>query len=235
MMTRRLQLVVVTASLLLSMIAVPSIAWADEGAVTTESLNAQNIKTLKVTPVREERVSTDILLQEKITPNDNGEYILHRQSIIGLEPIDLFGSSERNDLVQVSGKTEPYAFVTLIMRSEVDPRIEVTRANRSGRWEMRIAVDYLPAGEHTAYIQTALNGVKSNELEVARFVVVARDAVSDTTWIFVSLITFAIILLLIASTLQIHNTRKVMEDENPTPVVKPPHARTAKSDTKKSS
>lgn len=190
--------------------------------VTTQELNKQNIKTLRVVPIRQERVSEDLLLQEEIVPNESGEYILRRQTIIGLEPIGFLSRNDSNDIVQLSGRTEPYAFVTLIMRSETSPRMEVTRANRRGKWEMSISVDFLAPGEHVAYVQTEIDGVQSSELEVARFVVVARDAVSNTTWIFLTLITLAIVLLLLASTLQIHNVRKALDEQSPEPARKPP-------------
>lgn len=192
---------------------------AADTAVTTQQLDAENVQSLKIVPIREERVSDDVVLQDAITPNANGEFVLHRQTIVGLEPMAMFGGSVRHDVVQVSGQTQPYAFVTLTMHSAQSVRTEVTRATNSGRWEIRIAVDFLAPGEHITYMQTELNGVQSNELQIARFVVVARDSVSNSTWIFISLIAVAIVLLLVASTLQIHQNGMAMEARIGHPVI----------------
>lgn len=196
---------------------------AEVSTVTTQTLNVQNVQSLKITPVHEERVSADLTLQETIAPNANGEFVLHRKTIVGLDPISMLDGKEVHDIVQISGKTEPFAFVTLNMRSTANARTEVTRANQSGRWQMNIAVDFLAAGEHTAYIQTELGQVKSDEIVVAKFVVVARDTVSNSTWLFIGLITVAIMLLLIATTLQIRLNRQTMDKENPEPVAAPRH------------
>lgn len=191
--------------------------------VTTQTLDVENVQSLRITPIHEERVSDDVVLQDVIDRNANGEFVLHRQTIIGLEPMTIFGATIAHDIVRVSGQTQPYAFVTLTMRGDSDARTEVTRATKNGRWEIRIAVDFLSPGEHITYLQTELNGVRSNELQIAKFVVVTRDSVSNSTWIFVSLITFAIILLLIASTLQIRQNRMAMEEHTKEPLVPDGH------------
>lgn len=228
MINRRLQLAVLTVGMTLWSFGAHAV-WAQETTttttaipvVTTQTLNVENVQSLKITPVHEERVSSDLVLQDTISPNANGEFILHRKTIVGLDPIAMLDGKETHDIVQISGKTEPFAFVTLNMRAVNSPRTEVTRANKSGRWQINIAVDFLAAGEHAAYIQTELNGVKSDEIVVAKFVVVARDTVSNSTWLFIGLITVAIMLLLVATTLQIRLNRKTMDDENPEPVVVP--------------
>jgi hypothetical protein len=186
-------------------------------------LDVENAQSLRITPIREERVSDDVVLQSEISPNVNGEFVLRRQTIVGLQPMTVLGGKVTHDIVAVTGQTEPYAFVTLIMRSGENARTEVTRATKNGRWEIRIAVDFLASGEHTTYLQTELNGVHSNELQIAKFVVVARDSVSNSTWIFIALITLAILLLLVASTLQIRQNRMAMEEQVGEPVIPDGH------------
>jgi len=209
MTQRRLHFLVLLAIVFTIGLSANNVFAAEE--VTTQSLNAQNRSSLKITPVHEERVTSDIILQDTITPTATGEFVLRRKSIIGLDPLTLFDGTNVQDVVQMSGRTEPYAFVTLHMRAENNPHTEVTRANKNGRWQIIIAVDFLTPGEHTASIQTSVNGIHSDEMEVGRFTVEAHDSVSNSTWVFIGCIGLAILLLLVATTLQIRQQRKAVE------------------------
>lgn len=182
-----------------------------------DSLNTFNTKRVRIAPFQETVSDTERVTQLPIAPNSEGEFILRRRTIVGLDPIaSIPGYRQAMDVVMIQGESKPGAFVTLTIRSE--PMIQVTRADRNGDWTLKIGVDTLPAGEHAAYLQTEYKGVKSDEVTIVEFLVLAEDQISNTTWISIVLLGCVTILLLIAVNILFHISRMKEDSYNTPPV-----------------
>lgn len=127
--------------------------------------------------------ATEEILEQYDLPDD--VRVLTKQSSLGLRPLSFlpWTAEQTRDVFTVSGVTDPFATVTLTIRS--DPIVTVAKADENGEWKISVPVDLIPEGEHTAYLQAELDGVKSEEIEIAKFVVVEERSLSNTTWIFI--------------------------------------------------
>jgi len=178
----------------------------EEAMHITQTLN-DDLQQIHLEPFTQVRQFKHATQQQQIVPNAQGEYILHRESIVGLSPsARLVGYKKTDDLVRISGKTIPGAFVILIMHSN-ESIIDVTHADAQGKWNILLSVNTLTAGEHTASIQTIYKDIRSDEHVIAQFVVLGSDTISNTTWIFLLSTSVLIVLLLIIVNVQFHYRR----------------------------
>lgn len=186
--------------------AVEEVPAVEEPSVPTEDtqsrLNRLNTTNLTVIgSTRQLDASGAVISTNAVEKNSLGETILHTREIIGLRPIHLPWSSddettETRNTVTFSGVSDPHAVVTVTIRSE--PIVKVTRADAEGKWTMTVPVDALTVGEHTAYLQTESNGVLSDQIEIAKFVVIEEQSISNATWIFIISSVLALVILCIA-------------------------------------
>jgi len=102
----------------------------------------------------------------------------------------------------LEGKTTPNTRVVITIVTEDGEEIQIeTMSDSEGNWEIIFDKDKLPAGDHTIYIQTELNGQLSEMVELAKLVITGDKKIS-TTWlvavtIFVLFIIIIIILILL--------------------------------------
>lgn len=80
----------------------------------------------------------------------------------------LFLPEKIEDIV-LTGKTEPSATVTIILCFE--EFTQVAQADQQGTWTITIPRALLPAGEHAAVAVVEHDGIRSDPVEVARFVI----------------------------------------------------------------
>jgi len=105
------------------------------------------------------------------------------------------------DLV-LEGTAEPNTKIIITIELESGETISVeTITDSQGNWQVTFDKDKLPAGDHTIYIQTELNGQLSEMVELAKLVITGDKKIS-TTWlvavtIFVLFIIIIIILILL--------------------------------------
>lgn len=192
---------------------------ANQAAALKKELNEQNKETLQIEPMYRTKISSDVVTETPLTPSDNGDYLLTRNNTIGLDPIPwLAGYNEETTVIKFSGTTKPNASITLTIRS--NPIIKIARANSIGEWEVILDLEEVPAGSHTVYLQSESQDVKSDEIEIAKFVVLSRDTISNTTWMTVIIIGMGIILLLIAINIQFLYERKKADQYDAPPIAK---------------
>jgi len=107
------------------------------------------------------------------------------------------------------GTTIPYATVKLTIFS--DPIVKIAQADADGRWTMTVAADSLPPGDHSAYVQTSYGEATSDEVQIARFVVVQQERLSNTTWLFIINLGVILVVLLAAIFLQLRKRTQLLE------------------------
>lgn len=182
-------------------------------------LHQLTTSTLKVIgKIQEYNLEGDLVRTRQAQQNSRGETIVYARELLGFPAMDIpFMRDEtiRQDVISFSGTTDPYAIVTLTIHS--DPIVKITRADSEGKWTMTVPVEVIPPGEHTAFLQTESKGVKSDQIEIAKFVVLEQKQISNTTWIFMINIGIALIVLFLAIALQLRNRRKKM-DQYTTPL-----------------
>lgn len=180
-----------------------------EKEVITARLNTQNrINTAIVGQIEQVDVQGNRTVLAPAQKNSIGETILRTKKTLGLAPINLpWGkeSASEQDVMTFNGVTDPYALVTVTIHS--DPIVQITRADGEGKWTMTVLVDAIPPGAHTAYVQTESKGVVSEQVEIAKFVVIEQKKLSNTTWIFLINVVIAVLVLLVAITLQIRRKK----------------------------
>lgn len=163
------------------------------------TLDQQNTTTLSLQAVTT-TVNTETGEIEESTPvetAEDGSQIIRSTKTTGLAPLDFpfFDDKKETDVLVFSGQTEPYAEVIVTIFS--DPVVTIARADSAGQWTMTVDVEQLPEGNHTAYLQTNSRGVESEQIEIAKFVVIEEQRLSNTSWIL--LINIAIVILIIGA------------------------------------
>lgn len=121
--------------------------------------------------------------------------------------------ANNNDQLIISGQIPEdqlnnlpaYAIVTIYS----DPVVKIAQADVTGKWTMTIPLAMLPQGDHTAFAQTEVNGVKSDQIEIAKFVVKKETKLSQTTWLIIGNVIFVIVIILIAIFLQALKNKKL--------------------------
>ncbi len=116
---------------------------------------------------------------------------------------------QTESLLIFRGTTVPYATVKLTIFS--DPIVKIAQADADGRWTMTVAADTLPPGDHSAYVQTSYGEATSEEVQIARFVVVQQEHLSNTTWLFIINLGVILIILLAAIFLQLRKRTQLLE------------------------
>lgn len=81
-------------------------------------------------------------------------------------------------------------------------------ADKNGEWLIDMPISILPSGEHIAYLQAEIEGVRSDPMAVASFKVSAAHEISSKTWYFIFFVAMAIIVLLLAIILQLRRNAR---------------------------
>lgn len=110
-------------------------------------------------------------------------------------------------------------FVVLTLYS--DPIVRIAEADENGVWKISVPVNALPPGEHTAFLGTEVNGVQSEQVEIARLVIQEEEKLSNTTIFFLINVGIAIFALLLAIFLQLRKNRKNQQEPPAPPPVEP--------------
>lgn len=181
-----------------------------------QQFNTKLINVVAHAVVRDDQ--GNILSQDVLEQNADGVTVLHHTRVSGVDYVIPGLEKKEEQAVEFSGITDPYAEVKLTIHS--DPIVQFTRADETGKWTMNVAVAALPAGEHSAYVQTTSKGVDSEEVEIAKFVVVEEERISTTTWLFIVNILIIIIFLLVAVALQFRHRMKQMDKYSTPPIAK---------------
>ncbi len=174
-------------------------------AAIAQTLNSANRETLDITPIASivDVETGSVISGAEVVANEAGGVVLRNTRLTGVQPMPLtrflepqVGKSE----IVYSGVTTPYALV--LVQTNSDPIVKVTRADEEGRWTITVPVDAIGEGEHTAQLQSSFRGVDSDKIEIAKFVVVEDRRLSNTTWIFIINIVVALILILAVVVIQ---------------------------------
>jgi len=97
----------------------------------------------------------------------------------------------------LEGKTTPNTRVVITIVTEDGEEIQIeTMSDSEGNWEIIFDKDKLPAGDHTIYIQTELNGQLSEMVELAKLVI-SGDKKISTTWLVVITVSILFIIIII--------------------------------------
>ncbi|PIW37044.1 MAG: hypothetical protein COW24_02150 [Candidatus Kerfeldbacteria bacterium CG15_BIG_FIL_POST_REV_8_21_14_020_45_12] len=178
-----------------------------EIAAIKSRLEEENFESLNIelTESQTDPVTGELISSGVVEPNQAGVRVMRKQVSIGLPSLsELFSGKapvQVEQKVELTGRAEPYSKAKLAIFS--DPIVKVTRADDTGEWVLNVDVNELPEGEHTAYFQSESRGVASDEIEIARFVVVEEQHISNTTWIFIINMVVAMVLLVVVISMQI--------------------------------
>ncbi len=100
----------------------------------------------------------------------------------------------------------------VILTVNSDPVVHIAQAAENGAWTISVPVDLLDDGEHTAFLQTEINGIHSGQVEIARFVLQEKQKLSNTTIFFIVNVVVAVTILLLAIFLQLRKNRQLIEE-----------------------
>lgn len=190
---------------------------------------------IKLNPKEEEKVKDlldksipktkiDITLDDEVMkgqPTDQGRQIIVQKE---LNPIDLWrriiGEKEaRVGEITLQGKIETIkkldpSKAKVIITFFSDPVVKIAQVNEDGEWKISVPIDALPPGEHTAYLGTEINGVQSDQVEIARIVVDEQEKLSSTSIFFIINIIIAAFALLGAIYFQLRKNRKLLKEQH---------------------
>lgn len=125
----------------------------------------------------------------------------------GVEP-----STTDSTYVLVSGtvslpdsvKTQPaYVLVTFFSA----PVVKIAQVDGNGQWTMTVPAELLTAGDHTAFAALEVNGTRSEQVEVAKFVINHKRQLSNTSWLVIVNVVVAVMALLIAIVIRLRRKR----------------------------
>lgn len=204
-----------------TIVKTPEDLTSDEEKAVKVVLDQYVKEQLQIIPAQKEKNSNIYyLVTEK---NANDQPLLKVSKTVGLEQsadltaaanqvLKIFGLGELKQIENVlifRGTTIPYATVKLTIYS--DPIVKIAQADADGRWTMTVPADTLPPGEHTAFLETAYGEVTSDEVEIARFVVVQQERLSNTTWLFLVNLGVVLIVLMAAILLQLRKRTQLLQ------------------------
>lgn len=131
----------------------------------------------------------------------------------------IFGiEQEKEQDITISGSLSDshtkFAGGVVIVTMYSDPIVKVAQVSEDGKWSITIPRELVPAGDHIVFAQTELNGVKSEQVEITRFVIEEKTKVSNTTWL-VMINVFVVIVVLLFITWYAAHHRKMQPPTAP--------------------
>ncbi len=172
--------------------------------VQKAAITAAVAKTFEIKTVVEfVRIETAASGEQTTTPAgvDPGAVpVFTQQKKIGLPGFGEQAATE-NHGIQLSGTSLPYALIKVTVRST--PIVKMTRADENGKWTMTVPADTLEPGKHTASLQTESQGVVSESVEIANFVIVEDQKLSNTTWVVIINVFIAALILILVLGIQL--------------------------------
>lgn len=90
------------------------------------------------------------------------------------------------------------------------PVVKIAEVDTNGRWTMTIPAELLSTGDHAAYAAAEVNGTRSDQVQVAKFVIQQKNTLSNTTWLVIVNIAIAFTAIVISITLQLKRKRRMI-------------------------
>lgn len=94
------------------------------------------------------------------------------------------------------------------------PVVRIAKVDNSGRWTMTVPAELLSVGQHSVYVASETDGIRSDQIEVARFVIQQNNHLSKTTWLVIINLGIALLALIISIVLQIRKRRLLSQVTN---------------------
>ncbi len=169
---------------------------------------ANTTKNLEVVPlvIIKDSVSNQEVDRAVAAPNETGTIVLNNTRIIGI-PANKYTKfiepTVQETQLLYRGTTIPNAMVVIEINS--DPVVRITRADGTGEWSITVPVEAIPAGDHTAFVYSQYQGAQSGRAQIAKFVVLEDEHLSNTSWLLIVNIVLVITLLGVMITLQLRN------------------------------
>lgn len=91
-----------------------------------------------------------------------------------------------------------------------DPVVKIVETDANGHWQAALPINSLANGKHTVYLQTEVNGVQTEQIDIADFVVQENKHFSDTTVFFIVNIILIILLFLLIILMQLRKNEAVV-------------------------
>ncbi len=112
----------------------------------------------------------------------------------------LFGGTveEQKNEITISGEiAEQYREMSAVAILTIysDPLVKVAQVDTNGKWSITVPAELLGEGDHVVFAQTEVNGVKSDQVEITRFVIEEKNRLSSTTMLVMINIGIVIIFL----------------------------------------
>lgn len=87
------------------------------------------------------------------------------------------------------------AVINVLVTIYSTPIVKIAQVDEAGAWTLTVPAELLSAGEHTVYAAVESAEIKTDQVEVTKFVVEERIRLSNTTWLII--VNGAIVILVI--------------------------------------
>lgn len=203
---------------LFTIFAVVSLLVIFSSAVIADENNEDNLADLSTLQTQaDQTLQNNIIPNIKISAHKNGTEINDKndKGEVMVESVDYIGLSDfvssTNVFIKFTGsKATPETPIIISFNSE-EELVKQTTVDKDGEWSIKVPISFLPTGNSLTYIQTEIQGVRSNKISIASFDVAAQQRISTQTWYFIIFVSLAIITLLFAIILQLRRNAKDLE------------------------
>lgn len=150
----------------------------------------------------------------KVRALQNGREISEKNqdNAVVVETVSYAGLEDFNDsadtIINFSGSEVTTGLPIYVYFSLPEKMEKSSVADQNGEWQIDMPINVLPSGEHTAYLQAEIEGVRSDPMAVASFKVSAAREISTKTWYFIFFVALAIVILLFAIILQLRRNAR---------------------------
>lgn len=170
--------------------------------------DSNTAKHLEVVPmiITKDSVTKEEVDRAVASPNEAGAIVLNNTRIIGI-PANKYTKFIEPTIqeTQIVYRGTTIANAMVIIEINSDPVVRVTRADANGEWSITVPVEAIPAGEHTATVYSQYQGAESGRAQIAKFVVLEDEHLSNTSWLLLVNIILVITLLGVMVTLQLRH------------------------------
>lgn len=155
---------------------------------TTTTLTSEQTTTVK------SQLETDLKKNTTVVINTPDQTLrLTREVGLRTKAPELIGE------VIISGQVDRtvlgQAVINVLVTIYSTPIVKIAQVDEAGAWTLTVPAELLSAGEHTVYAAVESAEIKTDQVEVTKFVVEERVRLSNTTWLII--VNGAIVILVI--------------------------------------
>lgn len=145
--------------------------------------------------------------------NEVGAITITRVREIGIRPqnesadIRLTGYVNRMHDNLPEGLTDMEHAVIVTLFS--NPVVRIAQADVNGKWTLTVPAELFDAGDHVAFAAAEVNGVRSDQVEITKFIIEEEQRLSGTTWLVIINGAVAAVVLIVLIVVQLERRKKI--------------------------